>query len=382
MKVLIISCGIGMGHSSRDIALAEKLQKKGITVVFASYGSGYEMLKEYGKYEVAKLPDINFYGDNSEFDIKYTARKSADMPFIFIKSIYQESKIIKKFKPDVIIADSHYSVPITAKILGIPCILVTNELTLNFSDIYPKEKTMQYLEKGLKKFIVDVSNKCEAILIPDIKNSIEIPAKLKEKIIFTGPFLKQDPGKIMDKKGLRKKYGFEDDEKIVLVTVGGSDFGRKLLRFVYEASENIECDKIIMITGPQINSSFIKDSNKIIKKQFLEKIMEWMKLSDVIISLGGHNTTMEIATLGIPSIIIPIEKHSEQLKNASNMERYGIAYVKQINEIYLQDLADDINKILDDQILIDNIEIIKKEFLKYNGIDKAVHIILKVAKNN
>ncbi|MEN4017099.1 MAG: UDP-N-acetylglucosamine--N-acetylmuramyl-(pentapeptide) pyrophosphoryl-undecaprenol N-acetylglucosamine transferase [Methanobacterium sp.] len=378
MKVLMMPCGIGMGHISRSIALAEKLQKRNAEVAFASYGSGYERLKAQGKYKTAKLPDIKFYGDNEGFDIKYTARKSIDTPFIFLKSIYHESKIIKKFKPDVIVADAHYSVPITAKVLGIPCIMVTNELTLNFSRLYPDEKTMEYLENGLKRFIKDVLKLCSAILIPDIENSIEVPPKLKEKTIFTGPFLKQDPDKIGDKKEIRRKSGFKEDEKIVLVTVGGSEFGKKLLKIIYEASKEIDCDKIIMITGPQIDPDFIPDSDKIIKKKFLENITEWMKISDVIVSLAGHTTTMEIASIGIPSIIVPVENHSEQLKNALAMKKYGISYVRKINRINPRELAEDISNILKDEDLIRKIDNIKKEFSRYNGTDRAADIILKV----
>ncbi|WP_414469515.1 UDP-N-acetylglucosamine--N-acetylmuramyl-(pentapeptide) pyrophosphoryl-undecaprenol N-acetylglucosamine transferase [Methanobacterium sp. ACI-7] len=380
MKILMIPCGIGIGHTSRCIALAQELQKRGAEVVFASYGSGYKMLKTQGKYKTAKLPDIKFYGDDGGFNIKHTAKKSVDMPFTFLKSIYQESKIIKKFKPDIIVADAHYSVPITAKILGIPCILVTNELALNFSNLYLEEKTVQYLENGLKKFITDVVKKCDVVLIPDIEKSIEVPSKLRETTIFTGPFLKQNINEIMDKNKLRTKMEFKDDDRIVLVTVGGSDFGKRLLRCVYEASEKIECDKLIMITGPQIDSNFIPTSDKIIKKEFLENIMEWMKLSDLIISLAGHTTTMEIASLGIPSIIVPIENHSEQLKNASTIESYGISYVRQINQINSYSLADDINRILEDQDLMKKIEIIKKEFLKYIGTQKAADIIFKIAE--
>jgi uncharacterized protein (TIGR00661 family) len=380
MKVLMMPCGIGMGHTSRCITIAGKLQERNIEVVFASYGLGYEMLKEHGKYETAKLPDIKFYGANGGFDIKYTAKKSIDTPFIFLKSIYNESKIIKKFKPDVIVADAHYSVPITARVLGIPCILITNELTLNFSELYPQERTMEYLQNGLKRFINDVSKQCEAILIPDVENSIEIPPKLMEKIVFTGPFLKQSPDEIEDKKKIREKFGFKEDERIVLVTVGGSEFGKRLLSFIYEALDEIDADKIVMITGPQIDSDFIPDDDKIIKKKFLENIMEWMKLSDIIISLAGHTTTMEIASLGIPNILLPIENHSEQLKNALTMENYGISVVKKINEINSEELALDINNILNDEVLIKKIDNIRKEFSKYNGTEKAVEIILKSAE--
>ena len=106
-----------------------------------------------------------------------------------MKSIYQESQIIKKFKPDIIVADSHFSVPITAKVLGIPCIMIQNELTLNFSELYPEEKKVEYLETGLKKFIKDVCNLSEVIIIPDVVGSTEIPEKLDKKVVHTGPFL-------------------------------------------------------------------------------------------------------------------------------------------------------------------------------------------------
>ncbi|MGZ7043420.1 MAG: UDP-N-acetylglucosamine--N-acetylmuramyl-(pentapeptide) pyrophosphoryl-undecaprenol N-acetylglucosamine transferase [Methanobacterium sp.] len=380
MKILLMPCGIGMGHASRCIALAEKFPKN-VEIIFASYGCGYEMLKEHGKYKLAKLPDIKFYGQNGGFDIKYTAKKSVDVPFIFLKSIYHESKIIKKFKPDVIVADAHYSVPITARVLGIPCIMITNELTLNFSSLYPEEKTMEYLENGLKKFIIDVTNQCNEILIPDVQNAIEVPPKLRSKVIFTGPFLKQYPGKIDDKSKLREKLGFKADEKIVLVTVGGSEFGKRLLRLIHKASEYIDCDKIIMITGPQIDSDWIPESDKIVKKKFLDNIMEWMKISDVIISLAGHNTTMEIASLGIPNIIVPIENHSEQLKNALAMKKYGISIIKEINELNSKNLSNEINKMLKNGYL-EKINEIKKEFSKYDGTVKAAEIILKSAELN
>lgn len=379
MKVLFMTCGIGMGHVSRDMALAKKLQEKNVDVTFASYGSGYEMLLKSGKYKIAKLPDIQFYGGDGALDIKYTAKKSIDAPFIFLKSIYYESKIIKKVKPDIVIADSHYSAPITCKVLSIPCILITNELTLNFAELYPDEKIIEYVENGLKRFIIDVSNQCNAIIIPDIEDSIEIPPKLDDIITFTGPFLKRNLSEIEDKKELRKKLGFHENEKIVLVTVGGSKFGKKLLKLIMNSEKWIDCNKIVIVTGPQIASDFIHNSDKIVKKEFLEDIMEWMKLSDVVISLAGHNTTMELASLGIPNILVPIDNHSEQIKNALNMGKYGISVLKKINELSPKELAEDINNILHDDSLKKKAEVVKKEFSKYEGTENAAKIILKYA---
>ncbi|WP_424355150.1 UDP-N-acetylglucosamine--N-acetylmuramyl-(pentapeptide) pyrophosphoryl-undecaprenol N-acetylglucosamine transferase [Methanobacterium sp. MBAC-LM] len=380
MKVLFMTCGIGMGHVSRDITLAKRLEEKNVDITFASYGSGHEMLSKHGKYKIFKLPDIQLYGGDGELDIKYTAKKSINVPFIFLKSIYHEFKIIKELKPDIVIGDSHYSAPITCRILKIPCILITNELTLNFAELYPDRKIIEYAENGLKRFIESVSNQCDSIIIPDIENSIEIPPKLRDITTFTGPFLKRNPSQIEDKNELRKKLGFHEDDKIVLVTVGGSKFGKKLLNLIIDSAKWIDCNKVVIVTGPQISSDFIQDSDKIVKKEFLDDIMEWMKLSDVVISLAGHNTTMELASLGIPSILVPIDNHSEQIKNALNMKKYGISAVKNINELNPKEFADDINNILHDDALKQKAEIVKKEFSKYDGKENAAKIILKYAK--
>jgi len=379
MKVLITSCGIGVGHASRDMALADKLRERGFEVMFASYGSGHEMILESGDYDSLKLPDIKFYGNEGGLDIKYTTRKSISVPFVFLKSMYHESKIIKRFKPNIVIADSHYSVPITCKILGIPCIMITNELTINFSLFHPNDKTVEYIENVLERFIKNVFKLCKVVIIPDFEGSTKIPSKLENMVIFTGPFLKKNPTELGSKEELRKKFGFSSVEKIVLVTVGGSEFGRKLLEIIMEASERMDHDKMIVVTGPCIGSDFISDSDKVIKKNFLSNMMEWMKLSDVIISLAGHNTTMEIASLGIPNILIPINNHPEQLRNASNMDKYGISIVRDIKKLDPNELAVDINALLHDDDLRAISKIGEKQFSIYKGCEDAVEIILKYA---
>jgi UDP-N-acetylglucosamine--N-acetylmuramyl-(pentapeptide) pyrophosphoryl-undecaprenol N-acetylglucosamine transferase len=382
MKVLIMPCGIGIGHASRCVAIAKKLQEEGVEVAFASYGSGYEMLKSYPEYKTIKLPDIKFYGDAGELDIKYTAKKSIGVPFIFLKSIYYESRLIKKFKPDLILADSHFSVPITAKLKGVPCVMITNELTLNFSDLYPDDKTVEYLENGLKKFVKDVCNLCKAVLVPDVPGSIEIPQKLEKIVFHTGPLLKNDPEKMPCRDELRKELGFQISEKIVLVTVGGSEFGIELLKLICIASTRINCDKLIIVTGPQIESDFIFESNKIIKKKFLENMMDWMKISDVIVSLAGHTTIMEVMSLGIPNIVVPIDNHPEQLKNSINVAGYGISIVEDIKKLSPEKMAEDINSLLGDPNLQDKAKIAREKFSKYNGTCDAVELIMGFAEGN
>lgn len=376
MKALIMPCGIGMGHASRCMALAGELQDRGAEVLFASYGSGYEILNEHSHFPVLKLPELKFYGSAGEFDLKGTAKRSVDAPFIFLKSMYKESRIIRRFKPDVVIADSHYSVPVTCKVIGIPCFMITNELILNFSDIYPRDRTVEYLENGIGRFMKDISGYCKAIIVPDIDQSVEIPPKLKDMVFHTGPFLKKRPEDLPLKEELREKLGFQSSDKIVLATVGGTEFGKELLKQICDAAPLIDCDWIIIVTGPNIKPDFIPESHKIIKKVFLDDMMDWMKLSDLIISLAGHTTSMEIASLGIPNLIFPIEGHSEQIKNAQNMKKQGISVIRDIKRLGVSELADDINNLLDDQKLKKMAEITGKKFSEYEGVHNALKIIM------
>jgi len=381
MKVLIISCGIGMGHASRSMALARKLEEKGVEVLFASYGSGYHMLADHSQYQVAKLPDIKFYGSEGELDLKHTARKSIDVPFIFLKSIYHESRIIKHFHPDVVVADSHYSAPITCKILGIPCVLVSNDLKIDFSEVYYRDRTMEYLENGLQRFVRDVSRLCPSIIIPDIKDSLKVPSQIQERVNYTGPLLNMDPETMLSKEELRENFGFSNSESIVLATVGGTWFGRKLLNLLNKAAGLLNSDRLIIVTGPQINIESQPSSHRILYKSFVGGMMEWMKLSDLVISLAGHTTSMEIASLGIPNLMVPIENHPEQLKNALNMQKHGISFLEDMGSLNSEKLATDINHILESDNLRDGALKTSEIFSQYKGTDNAMQIIMNCVES-
>ena len=182
------------------------------------------------------------------------------------------------------------------------------------------------------------------------------------------------------KEDLRKKLGFENSEKIVLVTVGGSNFGIELLKIISDASSLLDCDRLVIVTGPTINADFITESHKIIKKKFLDNMMEWMKISDVIVSLAGHSTVMEVISLGIPNIIVPIDNHPEQLKNAVNIERYGISIVEDIKKLSPFEIAEDIIRLINDLSILERAEIVKEKFSKYNGTSDALDIIMNQVK--
>lgn len=374
MKILITTCGVGIGHSSRDVALAKLLEKKGHKIYFASYGTGLHYLQK-NNYKPYNLPPMNFHHEDGVLDIEKSVKKSKDIPFTFIKSMYRESRIIKKIKPDLIITDSLYSTPITAKFLNVPCYIITNDLTFGFSQ-NTNMTSIKYFEKSIRKFIIEISKSTNKILIPDIPESITIPKELEDKTEFIGPLLHKNPQEIDTKENLRRKYGLDNNEKILLVTIGGSDFGKELITNICAVSEEIEVDKIFIFTGLELNPDIFKlpsSNKKVIIKQFTYNLIEWMKLSDLTITLAGHTTSMELISIKKPNIMIPIKNHIEQERNLKKMRQYNIT--KTIETQQKQQLLELINNTINN---LDKIEInpqLYDTFLKYNGRENALKVI-------
>ncbi|RAP47572.1 MAG: hypothetical protein BZ135_02045 [Methanosphaera sp. rholeuAM6] len=373
MKILITTCGVGIGHTSRDIALAQYLEQNNHTIEFASYGSGLKYLKRY-KYKTYPLPKMNFEGNDGELNIEDSIKQSKDIPFTFIKSMYKESRIIRKSKPDIIICDSHYSMPITAKFLNIPCYIITNDLTFGFSKS-TQAKSIKYFEKSIRKFIIEITKGCQKILIPDVPGIIQIPEELQYKTNYIGPLLHHNIEEIATKHQLRQKYNIKQEDKIIVVTIGGSEFGKILITNICEISHRIQADKIIIFTGLEVDSTTFTnyDKNRVILKQFTNELVEWMKLSDLTITLAGHTTSMELISIKQPNIMIPITNHVEQERNAQRMQKMGITRITEINNP--EKLLTLINKTLKET---DNITLsnnIYNEFISYDGRKNALNII-------
>lgn len=373
MKILITTCGVGIGHASRDIALAKYLEEKQNEIIFASYGSGLKYLKKYN-YKTYTLPRMNFEGKEGEINIEESIKQSKDIPFTFIKSMYKESQIIKKSKPDVIISDSHYSMPITARFLNIPCYVITNDLTFGFSKSTDL-KSIKYFEKGIRKFIIEITKGCKKILIPDIPGNMQIPEEILHKTSHIGPLLHHRLDEIDTKENLRKKHNFTNHEKIIVVTIGGSEFGKILIEHICKLSSQINADKIIIFTGLEVKSESFHnfDKNKVIIKEFTHNLLEWMKLSDLTITLAGHTTSMELISIQKPNIMVPITNHVEQERNAIMMKEYGITFTSEINNP--QKLLEQINNTLDN---IQNVQInidYYNAFTEYDGRKNAYNII-------
>ncbi|PKL71155.1 MAG: hypothetical protein CVV29_12125 [Methanobacteriales archaeon HGW-Methanobacteriales-2] len=106
-----------------------------------------------------------------------------------------------------------------------------------------------------------------------------------------------------------------------------------------------------------------------------------MNITFLSVNLNKVALVRNTRHLGIPSLMVPIENHPEQMKNATKMERYGIAQVEKMGTLTSQGLSERINSLLKDQDLQKNAASVRNIFSQYKGTEDAASIIRNSVNN-
>src|SRR6185312_13975004 len=145
---------------------------------------------------------------------------------------------------------------------------------------------------------------------------------------FAGYPLHFDPRACADRSALRRRLGYRDDERVILVSVGGTLAGRHLLQKCATAfatlAGRLPDTRMILVAGPRLESIEVPPGARIEVKPFVPNLFEHHAAADLAIVQGGLSTTMELAALRTPFLYFPLRHHFEQqLHVARRLDRLG-----------------------------------------------------------
>jgi pimeloyl-ACP methyl ester carboxylesterase/predicted glycosyltransferase len=133
---------------------------------------------------------------------------------------------------------------------------------------------------------------------------------------FTGYITGFDPAAVADRAALRADLGYRADERVCVVTVGGSGVGQHLLRWVVnsfpEAARRVPGLRMVVVTGPRIDPASLGAAEGLEIRAFVPDLYRHLAASDLAIVQGGLTTCMELTAAGRPFIYIPLRHHFEQ----------------------------------------------------------------------
>jgi UDP-N-acetylglucosamine--N-acetylmuramyl-(pentapeptide) pyrophosphoryl-undecaprenol N-acetylglucosamine transferase len=371
MKILLTGGGSG-GHFYPLIAVAEAIN-------------------EISKRENLVSADLYFMSDSSydaealiENNITFVSipagkiRRYASILNFFdiFKTAYGALVALKKvfsLYPDVIFSKGAYAsfpVLLAARILRIPVII-------HESDSVPG-KTNLWAAKFAKRI---------AISYPD---SAKYFAQA-DRVAYTGNPLRKSVLNV-SRSGAHEFFGLEKSVPTILI-IGGS-LGARLIneRILDALPKLIEKYQIIHQTG-KANVQEVANTSKIIIGENTNKeryrIFDYLNdlnltmaagAADLIISRAG-STIFEIASWGIPSIVIPITETNgnHQRINAYAYARSGASSVIEEANLTTNVLTTEIDRILQDQALRDRMSTAAKGFTHPDAATKIAQELINIA---
>jgi pimeloyl-ACP methyl ester carboxylesterase/predicted glycosyltransferase len=140
---------------------------------------------------------------------------------------------------------------------------------------------------------------------------------------FAGYVTGFDPRQLADRRAL----GYRDDERVCIVTVGGSGVGGHLLRRVIaafpEARERVAGLRMIVVAGPRIDPGSLPAHDGLEILPYVPELYRHLAVCDLAVVQGGLTTTMELTANRRPFIYFPLRHHFEQNFHVRHrLERY------------------------------------------------------------
>ncbi|HEY7971145.1 MAG TPA: glycosyltransferase [Candidatus Limnocylindrales bacterium] len=146
---------------------------------------------------------------------------------------------------------------------------------------------------------------------------------------FSGYVTGYDPAPLIERREeLRRELGYEPDQRVVIVTVGGSGVGEALLRRVIasypEAARRVNGLRMIAVAGPRIDPDSLLAPAGVEVRGFVPRLYEHLAACDLAVVQGGLTTTMELAAARRPFLYFPLRNHFEQNRHVRHrLDRYG-----------------------------------------------------------
>lgn len=302
MKRVVISGGGTGGHIFPAIAIADELRSNNLSVEILFIGA-------LGNIEMKKVPEAGYkiIGLNIVRLQRKLTWSNVVLPLKMIRALITAKKIIKEFKPDVVIGVggfASWAALTVANKMGIPTVIQEQ-------NSFPG-KTNKLLAKKASLICVGYS---------------EVMEYFKTRnIVFTGnPVRKELMTKPQENRAFfLSKFGIQENCTVILI-LGGSLGSSALNDVIIKNVDNLDVPNVKIIW--QVGNKHFNEVKSKIKQlkndtiqihNFIDDIVPAMNIANIIISSAGATSIAEYAVMGKAVILIPNPHAPEdhQTKNA------------------------------------------------------------------
>jgi pimeloyl-ACP methyl ester carboxylesterase/predicted glycosyltransferase len=158
--------------------------------------------------------------------------------------------------------------------------------------------------------------------LPSIRTWVE------QEFDFAGYVTGFDPFGPDERAAVRAELGYRDDDRVCIVTVGGTGVGAALLRRVIAAAPALRAAidgmRIIVVAGPRVPVESLPTVPGVTVVPYVPQLHRHLAACDVAVVQGGLTTCMELTANRRPFVYVPLQHHFEQQFHVRHrLERYG-----------------------------------------------------------
>lgn len=339
MKIVISGGGTG-GHIYPALALVREIQKETNDAEFLYIGTTNGLESKIVPRENIHFKSIHITGFKRKLSVE-----NLKTVLRFIKGARDSKRILKEFKPDIVIGTGGYvcgPVVYAAAKLKIPTI------------IHEQNSVPGLTNKFLSRYVNKI-----AVCFEDAKDYFP-----ENKVVFTG---NPRATEVIGKDGVqgRLSAGLSATMPTVLI-FGGSRGARPINEAVVKSLSDLAKKpyQVLYITGDVHFEDVKKEAElagspeNVIIKPFIHNMPEVLSGIDLVVSRAGATTLAELTSLGIPSILIPSPyvTNNHQEKNARSLSDKGAAELLLEKDLNSKSLVKYIDMILLDKEKLNNMK--------------------------
>ena len=374
MKV-VLTCGGTAGHINPAIAVAGRLKELIPDCDILFIGANGHMETELVPREGYNICTLTVTNISRGHDVEALRHNIETIKNVAV-SIREAKKILREFKPDVVVGTGGYvcyPVIIAAEDLGIPC-------AVHESNAVPG-LTTKMLADRVERIMVGFPDSAEHYRHPDRVEVTGTPVR--------GQFDNYSKEQAKTELGL-------DAEKPLIVSVWGSLGAGRMNDVVTELLCSDKMDgsfNIIHSVGKRYYKEFTsklneKTSGKTIPgadvREYIYDMPKVMAAADLIMCRAGASTLAELCYMGKPAVIVPspnvTKNHQEH--NARVLENAGGAKVYLENELDCEAFFEDVCSLVKDDAALKKMSESMKALAVENAVDRICEIVLELANKN
>ncbi|HJF53580.1 MAG TPA: undecaprenyldiphospho-muramoylpentapeptide beta-N-acetylglucosaminyltransferase [Limosilactobacillus coleohominis] len=366
MRLLVSGGGTG-GHIYPALALIERLKQVEPDTEVLYVGTTRGLENKIVPAAGLKLKTLHTQGFKRSLSLE-----NFKTLYLFVKSVHDAKKIIRDFRPDVVLGTGGYvsgAVLYAAAKMHIPTV------------IHEQNSVVGITNKFLSRYVDEIAIAFEAA-------RAQFPAN---KVHMTGNPRAQQVAANLNSDYSWTNDGLRDDQPTMMI-FGGSQGAPKINQSVVDAIPefNKRDYQVIFATGQKryqkvmekLRDVSVGKNVKVVP--YIPNMPKKLPKVAALVSRAGATTIAEITALGIPTILIPSPyvTANHQVKNAQALVKKGAALMILEDQLDARTLLLQADKIMENAAVRQKMAEASKQIGKPNAADLLIDVLKKAERDH